>query len=375
MAACTKSEVVELNKGNEISLTAVTGKNLTKAADGYCNKAKPHDFQVWASTTSDPKVYFKNETYTDYSGTYKSATAHYWPEEHLDFFAAKNHNGTVTFDPTAAVPFTVEGYTVNSDVTAQTDFIYAVSKNVTKPAGGKTNLNFRHALSQIEFKAKNENKNIYVYIDGVKVVNVKNTGNFLIDKATTGNFDHNTTESEADTRPDGTRGTWSAQSGTQTYTVSLGSKKPVAAGTPTVPVNLTHSDSDEYTTNSMYLLPQSLTVWNGSGKAKDSSDAYFIVKALIYNVADPNVTFVPDDNVVLWGDKSSGTWETKEIAVQIPNGTTWQDGLRYVYTFNFTTYGTGGTDPGTGDKVLTPITLEVTVDDFVDAGNTDVEVK
>ena len=320
-------------------------------------------------------MYFQNETYTQDGDTYKSTIAHYWPAENLDFFAAKNHNGTVTFNPTAAVPFTVEGYTVNSDVTAQTDFIYAVSKNVTKPAGGKTNLNFRHALSQIEFKAKNENKNIYVYIDGVKVVNVNNTGNFLIKNATTGNFDHNTTESEEDTRPDGTRGTWSSQNGTQTYTVDLGTKKAVAAGTPTVPVNLTHSDSDEYTTNSMYLLPQSLTVWNGSGKASESSDAYFIVKALIYNVADPNVTFVPADNVVLWGDKSSGTWETREIAVQIPTGMVWKDGLRYVYTFNFTTYGTGGTDPGTGDKVLTPITLEVTVDDFVDAGNTDVDVK
>ncbi len=32
-------------------------------------------------------------------------------------------------------------------------------------------------------------------------------------------------------------------------------------------------------------------------------------------------------------------------------------------------------DPGTGDKVLTPIELTVSVDDFVDAGNTDVEVK
>lgn len=47
LAACTKSEVVELNKGNEISLTAVTGKNLTKAADGYCNSAKPNDFKVF----------------------------------------------------------------------------------------------------------------------------------------------------------------------------------------------------------------------------------------------------------------------------------------------------------------------------------------
>lgn len=53
----------------------------------------------------------------------------------------------------------------------------------------------------------------------------------------------------------------------------------------------------------------------------------------------------------------------------------WKDGFRYVYTFNFTNYGVGGTDPDSGDPVLTPITLTVTVDDFVDYGNTDVEVK
>ena len=64
-----------------------------------------------------------------------------------------------------------------------------------------------------------------------------------------------------------------------------------------------------------------------------------------------------------------------KIAVPIPASTTWEDGLRYVYTFNFTTTGTGGVDPGTGKPVLTPIELTVTVDDFVDAGNTNVEVK
>ena len=35
----------------------------------------------------------------------------------------------------------------------------------------------------------------------------------------------------------------------------------------------------------------------------------------------------------------------------------------------------GGSDPSSGDPVLTPITLSVTVDDFVDAGNKDVNVE
>lgn len=377
LAACTKSEVVELNKGNEISLTAVTGKNLTKAADGYCNSAKPNDFKVWASTTTGKKVYFKDETYTLSSGTYKSATAHYWPAENLDFFAAKNHNGTVTFDPSAAVPFTFTGYTVNSTVSAQTDFIYAVNKDQAKGSGTAT-LNFRHALSQIEFKAKNSNSSIRVFIDGIKVANVKSKGNFEVTEETEGTFeDHTHTfdplHPDSDTRPAGTRGVWKNQDLNATYSVSL-TEVDLASGETE---NLTYA-SGEYNTNSMYLLPQALSVWDGSVAAESlgQDKAYFVVNALIYNVADPSVPFVKADNVVLWGtNDGSGNWSTKPIAVKIPTGQTWEDGKRYVYTFNFTTYGTGGTDPSTGDPVLTPIELTVTVDDFVDAGNTDVNVK
>ena len=379
LAACTKSEVVELNKGNEISLTAVTGKNITKAQDGFCNSNKPGDFQVWASTTADPKkVYFQNETYTKDgdTDTYKSEIAHYWPEEHLDFFAAKNHNGTVTFNPSAAVPFKFTGYTVNSTVSAQTDFIYAVNKDQAK-GSGKAPLNFRPALSQIEFKAKNSNSSIRVFIDGIKVANVKSKGNFEVTGETDDAFvDHDHAfdplHPDSDTRPAGTRGEWKNQDLNATYSVTF-AEKGVASGST---VDLTYS-SGEYNTNSMYLLPQTLSVWDGSVAAEASGQdkAYFVVNALIYNVADPSAPFVKADNVVLWGTESSpGVWTPRPIAVKIPAGQ-WEDGKRYVYTFNFTNYGTGGTDPGTGTPVLTPIELTVTVDDFVDAGETNVNVE
>ena len=114
----------------------------------------------------------------------------------------------------------------------------------------------------------------------------------------------------------------------------------------------------------------------GAANKADQKGSYFIVKALIYNNAGAaNKT----DEVVVWG-KNTGTpeapvWTTKEIAIPVPASTTWEDGKRYVYTFVFTTTGNGGYDPGTNDPVLTPITLQVDVDDFVDAGNKDVEMK
>lgn len=384
LAACTKSEVVELNRGNEISLSATTGKNLTKAADGYCNSVKPESFTVWASTTTGKKVYFTNETYTDHnysdpanSGTYTSTTAHYWPAENLDFFAAMNYNGTVNFNPSEAEPFTFTGYTVNSSVAAQTDFIYAVNKNQAKTGTGKAPLNFRHALSQIEFKATNSNANIRVFIDGVKVGNVKSKGDFKVSGETDGTFvDHTHTfdpaHPDTDSRNAASRGTWSNQDVNKSYSVTF-AEKEVASGTT---VNLTYT-TGEHNVNSMYLLPQTLDVWTGGvGAESDGQDkAYFVVNALIYNVADPSASFNKADNVVLWGKEEAGSWKTKPIAVKIPSGLTWEDGKRYVYTFNFTSYGTGGSDPSSGDPVLTPIELTVTVDDFVDAGNTNVNVE
>lgn len=384
LAACTKSEVVELNKGNEISLTAVTGKNLTKAADGYCNTVKPKDFYVWAAT--DGKKYFEEQKYYLPSGedTYKAeGAARYWPASAVDFFALKNYEGasasgsTQTLTPTAgSTQLEVTGYQVESDVADQKDFLYAVSKNVSKPVPAAASpLNFRHALSQIEFKAKNDNKNIYVYIDGVSVVNVYNTGTFTVTDETTDNWlDHDLDDTDADTRT--YSGEWTAQTGNATYSVEFASSIPVPTGSA---VKLTNTTSKHYSDYSMYLLPQGLNnVWGGKaadGAPQTSGKTYFVVSALIYNVADPTVTFNPDHNVVLWGDNSTGTYKPKDIAVQLPTGMVWEDGLRYVYTFNFTSYGMGGSDPSSGDPVLTPITLTVSVDDFVDAGNEDVEVK
>lgn len=387
LAACSKTETLEVNKGNEISLSAVTGKNLTKAADGYCNNNKPNDFVVWAS--SDSKLYFSEKTYTYDSGTstYKGTSASYWPENPVNFFALKNQNGTVTFDH-ATPKLSIEGYTVENTPEAQKDFLYAVSKNVTKPTGTPTPaaaLNFRHALSQIEFRAKNEN-NIHVVIDKIQVVNVFNKGDFAVSDATTDNYkiSEENPHINGDTPISDPRTSVCTWSGHNTYnskatyviTPKDALKNVISVDVPNGgSANLTVTDpaGQEYNVNTLYLLPQTVSAWNGTGKASESPDAYFLINAIIYNVSGVSVD--KNNDVVLWGDNTSGTWQSKPIAVPFPASTTWEGGLRYVYTFNFTSYGMGGSDPSTGADVLTPITLTVTVDDFVDAGNTDVEVK
>lgn len=366
LAACTKSEVVELNKGNEISLTAVTGKNLTKAADGYCNKAMPDDFAVWAAT--DGKKYFEAQTYTrdGSTNTYKSTNARYWPTTDVDFFAAKNYGGSATLTATDPTSLAVADYTVPTTVADQKDFIYAVKKGAKK-ADRAAVLNFRHALSQIEFQAKNSNSGIYVEVTEVTVKQVYSKGNFLVNVATTNNFvDHTLGAADTDNRSG--RCTWAGQDAKADYAISFDA---VALGSEATSLSVTDPDGKEYNANTMYLIPQTVPdLWavptppTTPTPVPATGKAYFEITAKIWNVAGSAVD--KGNDVVLHDGK---------IAVPIPASTTWQDGLRYVYTFNFTTYGTGGVDPGTGKPVLTPIELTVSVDDFVDAGNTDVEVK
>ena len=378
LVACSKTEVVELNKGNEISLTAVTGKNLTKAADGYCNKSMPANFVVWASTES--KLYFSEKTYSLGTGsTYTSDPASYWPATPVNFFALKNQNGTVNFDY-ATPKITVTGYTVENTPETQKDFLYAVSLGQEKATGAT--LNFRHALAQIEFKAKNSNPNIHVVIDGIQVVNVNSKGNFAASVATANNYkitsDPHANGETPISDPRLGRCSWDTPSDLATYTIKTKNASGVEASID-IPKgsseNLTVTDPSgkEYNVNTLYLLPQSVDAWDGTGAAQSSGQAYFVVNAIIYNVAGASVN--KNTDVVLWGTKTGSDYVTKPIAVPFPSSTNWEDGLRYVYTFNFTTTGTGGSDPGTGADVLTPITLSVTVDDFVDVADKEIEVK
>ena len=206
-------------------------------------------------------------------------------------------------------------------------------------------------------------------VTGVTVKQVDSKGNFSVNVATTNNFvDHTLGAADHDNRSG--RCTWAGQGDKADYAISFAAVPLESTATS---LSVTDPDGKEYNANTMYLIPQTVPDrWDGTvpnplptpPSTFLTGKAYFEITAKIWNVAGSTVD--TDNDVVL---------HDGAIAVPIPESTTWQDGLRYVYTFNFTSYGTGGVDPSTGDPVLAPITLSVTVDDFVDAGNTDVNVK
>lgn len=391
-ASCSKNEVVEVNQdGNEIQFSVVAN-NATKAADIYCNNNKPSEFTVFAES-SDGKTYIDGDkivssdggnTWVNQSGT------RFWPNGlYVDFYAVVN--GDITWNVTAAdgtAPASIENFRVPTTVADQKDLLYSVKKGLEKGATeaetSPVELNFRHALSQIVFQAKNTNPNLYVEVSGVSIVNVGNTNTFAFPTANTDNnmvdTDHDGSFDYTIDYEDGSWGKWNAlTSGSTVYPVDFKTVK--VEGTNTV-VDLTanvkgdNTVKDEFNTNALLLLPQTSNAWDPKqvptpgliGNASNGS--YFLVNCAIYNVAGDK--FVAGDTP-LWGT----TGEHKQAA--IPVAIDWEQGKKYIYTFIFGEG--GGYDPNPDpdpdpdpDPVLIPITFEVTVDDFVEVPAQDIDM-
>ena len=376
LVSCSKEEVIDVNHdGDEITFDVVTN-SATRAADVYCNSNKPKEFYVSAisdgmSYIDEDHIAYENESWVNKSGV------RYWPATPVDFYAYYNDNGSYQWsvaEGKAVAKFV--NFEVNDDVAAQQDLIYAVKTNQSKPGEDAANtpvaLNFRHALSQIVFQAKNTNANLYVEISGVDVVNVGNTNTFTFPSVDTDmNIeDHTGATTDYPSEAQGW-GTWEPlAAGTAVYGVTF----PAAAvkGNSQI-VALTTTDDGakdgEFNANTMLLLPQNTTAWDAKSKLGDTTGSYFLVNCIIKNVKDGSGV-AGDDDVYLWGAANA----PKKLA--IPVAFNWEQGKKYIYTLVFGE-GNGGYEPNpddpTPDPVLVPITFTVTVDDFVTPAATEVK--
>lgn len=395
LAACSKDEVVQQNPNDAISFEIAANNAVSRAKDGYCNAVKPDNFDVWAKVGEIN--YFAQTNYSLQSGTWKitDSNVRYWPDDAVDFFAAKNYIGATTdpetgaaIDPATSItwafnntaPLTINNFQVEHDPADQKDFIYAVTYGATKSASPAP-LNFRHGLCEVVFKAQNLNTNIYVEVTGVKVMNVQNNGTFKFPTSTTsGNL---VDEDNPQDKPfTGTQGTWTTTpSSLDSYTVTFAPVPVSQVATSINAASLTYDfDGTEpgarYSKNALYLMEQQSTaLWNGTAdlmsgsplKYKKDCGAYLILTCSIWNVAAGNGAALDATAKT----KEVLLWNNKDIAVKLP-ALAWKHGRKYVYTFKFTADGNGGTNPDDMEPVFTPIVLDVTVDDFV--GETDTPI-
>lgn len=386
LAACSQDEVMEVNRnGDEITFDVVTNA-ATRAENVYCNLNQPTEFYV--SAISDGKTYIdmdhivaSGSSWTNESGT------RYWPETTTDFYAHVNGGSSYAWsvaEGKATAQF--KDFTVNDVVASQVDLLYAVKTNQTKETA-PVKLNFRHALSQIVFQAKNTSKALYVEIYGIKVANVGKTNTFTFpDESTVGNFEDHEGAGGSITGVQGTWADWDDKEQTTDYAVSFSKVK--VPGDSEIK-NLTNTnETDEKYGNVMLLLPQSTTAWDPetfpdpdpNSEPDDQKGSFFRVNCLIYNVNDTEAGFQEATDVCLWGTKNDQGVVTGPKELAIPVGFNWEQGKKYVYTLVFG-HGNGGYNPDPDpdpdpepEPVLVPITFDVTVDDFVEV-KPDTEVE
>lgn len=356
LASCTNDEVIESNPGNAIAFNVSTGVT-TRVAATTGETIKDEGFKVSAFTEGEETGYMTNLQVDYKEGSWGYEGTMFWPAAKLDFYSVSPQSTNVTF---SASDTRIVGYTINEKAGDQIDLLYAVNMGETRTAknDAPVNINFRHALSQIVFRAKNTNKNLEVIIDGVKVMNVNGKGNFAYPKATT---------SAGSTDDETTIGTWSNQKDPLQYGYEAGVERLTLNGVKDG--NLTTTDRGGVFTGAMFLLPQKLTPWDlkPAASADKVNGAYFFVKCKINSIQGGTSTQIWPKDVA----NTNPEW----VAIPVNDGT-WDPGKKYTYTFIF---GEGGgyvdpTKPEGGEPVLVPVSFNVSVDDFTD-GFTDIDMK
>ena len=364
--SCTKSEVLETNSG-EIRFNVVANK-ATKAADVFCNNNMPGAFKVYA--INEGKTYIEGDDIVKKGETWENQSGvRYWPETEVDFYAHVNAGDAFIWSGSSAP--TIEDFTPSTTVADQVDLLYAVKTKQSKK-DTPVELNFRHALSQIVFNAKNTNANLYVEITGVKVANVGRSNTFTYPTTDTDSkfVSHDGTGTLLSTGA----GSWAElTSGAASYEVDFNAV-PVVGNNKPVDLTTANDSGKEFNSQAMLLLPQTTTAWVPSGESNTPSEnntgSYFLIDCAIWNVAGTEVD--KETDVQLWGEGGN----TKELS--IPVAFNWEQGKKYIYTLVFG-QGNGGYNPEPDpddpdpEPVLVPIDFEITVDDFVDGGAFEIE--
>lgn len=343
LAASCSQESDQPTRNDAITF-GVTTNLASRAADAYCNTNLPGDFN-FSAFFADGSAYISDATAAKGEGSAYTATGYFWPENALNFVAWKN--GNMTINEAGERQFV--GFSPAANANEMLDLLYAVKNGVSRT---QVRLNFRHALSQIVFKAQNNATDVFdIEVSQVKVGHLTTTGTYTFPTVDTDNQNYDEHEGTGEIM-EGTTGNWlldAATAGAGEYTsagfdaLKLGSEADFIT-----PVK--HIGGVDYT---MMLLPQTADAWDPTVKAENFNGAYFMLYVTIKDVKH-------DGKLIYEG------WTV------VPATIDWKQGYRYTYTFIFDNNGHGGYTPTPDDPkpILAGIQMNLTVDDYIDGDNT-----
>lgn len=353
-ASCSNEEElanVGKSESNAIRFAGVSGLSDTRTTPIGTHNLTSTNFDVMAFMSSDNalfmggkhvsgvsdhgvKIVYKTSAW-DYDDPDKVA---YWPTSgNVDFYAVSpaitdDLVHRFAYDMTSAAKTitytTVDEY--NSTGTNH-DVMYAVTKGRNKENNGTmaVQMNFKHILSQVVFKAKTTSSILEVDVKSVKIHNFVIGGTFTL--------------------PDGepAKSDWSLSGAAKgVCTVKLDAANVV---TKNAVIELSDMNSP------LMMIPQTLTKWStySAGTAVSKLEADNANECYL----EISMKLKQNDSYLIG---SAAAYTT--VYVPFDNATGWEPGKRYIYTLIF-----GGGYDDHGEPILSPITFDAATADWADA--------
>lgn len=354
-ASCSNEEElanVGKSESNAIRFAGISGLSDTRTTPIGRHNLTSTNFDVMAFMSSDNALFMGgkhvsgvsdhgvkivyNTSAWDYDDKDKMA---YWPTVgDVDFYAVSPAitddlvlQGFV-YDMTSAAKTisysTVDEY--NSKGTNH-DVMYAVTKGRNKKNNGTmpVQMNFKHILSQVVFKAKTTSSILEVDVENVKIHNFVHSGTFTLPAGEPVMSD------------------WKLSPAAKgAYTVKLNAAN---VKTKNAVVNLSDMNSP------LMLIPQKLTKWStySAGTAVSILEADKAKECYL----EISMKLKQNDSYLI-----GSAAEYKTVYVPFDNATGWEPGKRYIYTLIF-----GGGYDDQGEPILSPITFDAATVDWADA--------
>lgn len=263
----------------------------------------------------------------------------YWPSGSLNFFAVAPYSdfyqavpatgNTVQYSNTADDKSMKITYTVPTTTSRQQDLMYATTAPMVKPSEGKVTLNFKHALNQIHFKGRTDSKNLNVEIasNGIEICEINSRGILSV------------TNSEQ---------VWTQNSTKDKYVIN--NETPVVINSTTEVIAISSAS------NVLMLIPQKVEAWSLPSNVTEQNNSYLKINCKIW----VNNGGSDQDKVYLHGTESTYAF------MYVPFAGTSMDqiGKKITYTLIF-----GGGYTVDGKPILTPITFDTAVTDWVEVPN------
>lgn len=359
-ASCSNEEElanVGKSESNAIRFAGISGLSDTRTTPINTTNLTTTNFDVMAFMSADNALFMGgkhelghsdqgvkivyNTSAWDYADPDQMA---YWPTAgDVDFYAVSPaitddlvHQG-FKYDMTSTLKTityaTVDEYnTTSRETKTNHDVMYAVAKGLNKTNNGTTavQMNFKHILSQVVFKAKTTSSILEVDVKSVKIHNFVHSGTFTLPAGEPAMSNWSTSPDEA---------------------VSIATVKLNAANVKTNNAVVDLSDM----ASPLMMIPQQLKKWStySAGTAVSKADADNAKECYL----EISMKLKQNDSYLI-----GSAAEYKTVYVPFYNGTGWEPGKRYIYTLIF-----GGGYDDQGEPILSPIKFEAATVDWANA--------